>query len=81
MSLTAISVAESSAARPLPALGLGLFTTRFLANHLATALPHTIPWTWLAVSTVLGVAMAASATYYPRRIAKRLTIVETLRLE
>jgi ABC-type antimicrobial peptide transport system permease subunit len=62
-------------------LGLGMLTARVLANVLATTLSYRVPWTWLAVSTVLGVAVAAGATYYPRRIAERLTIVEALRLE
>lgn len=62
-------------------VGLGLFYARLLANRLATTLPYTIPWTWIAVSTVLGIAIAASATYYPRRTANRLTIVEVLRFE
>lgn len=62
-------------------LGLGHFTARLLASQLATTLPGTIPWTWLAVSTVLGVAIATGATYHPRRTAERATIIETLRFD
>jgi len=62
-------------------VGLGLVTVRILANQVATTIAPSIPWTWLVVSIVLGIAVAASATAYPRRIAKRLTIIEALRFE
>ncbi|MGH9290100.1 MAG: ABC transporter permease [Acidimicrobiales bacterium] len=62
-------------------LPLGFFTTRFLADRLATTLPNDIPWVLVVGSTVLGVAVAASATSYPRRVAKRLPIIESLRFE
>lgn len=63
------------------ALGLGVVNIRILGGQLAITPPYVVPWTWVAVSTFLGIAVAASATYYPRRIAKRLTIVEALRFE
>jgi putative ABC transport system permease protein len=62
-------------------VALGLFTARFLADQLATTLPYTIPWALVAALTALGVAVAVAATSYPRRLAKRLTIIESLRFE
>lgn len=62
-------------------VALGLFTTRFLAEQLATTLPYAIPWTLVAGLTVLGIAVAVAATSYPRRLAKRITIIEALRFE
>jgi putative ABC transport system permease protein len=62
-------------------LALGVFTARFLADQLATTLPYDIPWTLVAISAVLGVAVAVSATHHPRRIAKRLAIIEALRFD
>jgi putative ABC transport system permease protein len=62
-------------------IAMGLFTARVLANQLATTLPADIPWVLVAGSAVLGVAVAVGATYYPRRLARRLTIIESLRFD
>lgn len=62
-------------------LGVSVFTVRILGNQLATTLPHPIPWSVVGGCTVLGIVIAASATAYPRRTARRLTIIEALRVD
>ena len=62
-------------------LGLGVVSSSVVATRVATTVPHPVPWALLAASIVVGVAIAASATSYPRRTAKRLTIIEALRFE
>ena len=65
----------------LVGVGLGIFAIRVLAYQVAVTVHYTIPWSLVAASAVLGVVVAVSATAYPRRIARRVTIVESLRFE
>jgi hypothetical protein len=62
-------------------LVLGVLSARIVARGLATTLPSVVPWTLVVIATVLGIVVALSATDYPRRVAKRLTIIEALRFE
>jgi putative ABC transport system permease protein len=54
---------------------------RFLGNMLAITIGISVPWTFVAIAAVLGIAIALGATYFPRRTAKRMTIIESLRFE
>ena len=45
------------------------------------ALPGEIPWSALAASLVLGVAVSMLAAYYPARLAGRLSIVRAVQFE
>lgn len=62
-------------------LGLGVFGVRLLSFQVALSLDYAVPWGLAATSTVLGVVVAVTATYYPRRIAGRVPIIEALRFE
>ena len=62
-------------------ISLGAFSTRILANQLATTLDPTVPWTLVAAASLLSTAIALSATYLPRRTAKRSTIIAALRFD
>lgn len=65
------------------AVGLGLTAAVLpaLARQVAITLHYTVPWTLVATATVLGVVVAVTATYHPRRIARRVPIIEGLRFE
>ncbi|MEY2424337.1 MAG: putative transport system permease protein [Acidimicrobiaceae bacterium] len=54
---------------------------RFLGNMLAITIGISVPWTFVATAAVLGIAVALGATYFPRRTAKRMTIIESLRFD
>ena len=54
---------------------------RFLANQVAVTTDIAVPWTMLLIATVLGIAVSLGATYYPRRTAKTMTIIEALRFD
>jgi putative ABC transport system permease protein len=54
---------------------------RFLGNMLAITIGISVPWTFVVIAAVLGIAVALGATYFPRRTAKRMTIIESLRFE
>ena len=62
-------------------LSLGVVIMRFMANQVAVTLDLTVPWTMLVVATVLGIAVSLGATYFPRRTARRMTIIESLRFD
>jgi putative ABC transport system permease protein len=62
-------------------VGLGLFAVRLLGYQVALALDYRVPWSFAAVSTVLGVLVALAATAWPRHLARRRTIIESLRFE
>lgn len=54
---------------------------RFLGNMLAVTLGISVPWTFVGIAAVLGIAVALGATYFPRRTAKRMTLIEGLRFD
>jgi len=54
---------------------------RFLGNMLAITIGISVPWTFVGIAAVLGIAVALGATYFPRRTAKRMTIIESLRFD
>ena len=64
-------------------LGICLATVnnRFMGNMLAITIGISVPWTFVGIAAVLGIAVALGATYYPRRTAKRMTIIESLRFD
>ena len=64
-------------------LGLSLATVnnRVLGNVTATSLGISVPWSFVGVAAVLGVAVALAATWFPRRSARRMTIIESLRFD
>jgi putative ABC transport system permease protein len=65
------------------AIGLGLagLITHAMAAISSSHLPHPIPWGALTSSVGLGAGIAALATQYPRRRARRVSIIESLRYE
>ena len=50
-------------------------------NLLALTLGISVPWAFIAIAAVLGIAVALGATWFPRRTAKRMTIIESLRFD
>jgi putative ABC transport system permease protein len=54
---------------------------RVLGNVTAIALGISVPWVFVAIAAVLGIAVALGATYFPRRTAKQMAIIESLRLD
>lgn len=60
---------------------LASVNNRFLGNMLAITLGISVPWTFVGIAAVLGIAVAIGATYFPRRTAKRMTIIEALRFD
>ena len=54
---------------------------RFLGNMLAITIGISVPWAFVGIAAVLGIAVALGATYFPRRNAKRTTIIESLRFD
>ena len=59
----------------------GVFGVRLLEYQVALTFDYSVPWGLVAISTVLGIIVAVSATHYPRRVAKRIPIIEALRFE
>jgi len=62
-------------------IGLAHVNNRFLGNVVALTLGVSVPWAFVGVCAVLGVAIALGATYLPRRTARRATIIESLRFD
>ena len=54
---------------------------RFLGNMLARTIGISVPWTFVAIVGALGIAAALGATYFPRRSAKQMTIIDSLRFD
>ena len=65
------------------AVGIWLATVnnRFMGNMLAIKIGISVPWTFVAIVTALGIAVALAATYFPRRSASRTTIIDSLRFD
>ena len=61
--------------------GSGAFSARMLAYQVALEIDYAVPWRLVALATVLGIVVAVTATHYPRRVAKRVPIIEALRFE
>ncbi|MFN2588017.1 MAG: FtsX-like permease family protein [Actinomycetota bacterium] len=61
--------------------GLGLLMLTTMNFLYAFDIPYRPPWELFAVALVAGTAIAAASAIYPRRIATRLQIVESLRYE
>jgi putative ABC transport system permease protein len=70
-----------SAAGALMGLGLGSVLTQAMATLSNTHLPHPIPWTALVANIALGVGVSTLASQYPRRNARRQSIIDSLRYE
>jgi putative ABC transport system permease protein len=66
-------------------VGVGIWMAtvnqRFMGNMLAITLGISVPWAFAGVVAVLGIAVALGATYFPRRSARRVTIIESLRFD
>ena len=62
-------------------LALGVLLVRVFAAGAASPLPITLPWTLVAVCATAGVSISIAATLYPRRLARRAPIIESLRYE
>lgn len=62
-------------------LGLGAVMIHAMSAISSSRLPHPIPWGAMGSSLLLGAGIAALATQYPRRTARRLTIIASLRYE
>jgi putative ABC transport system permease protein len=60
---------------------LAMVNNRVLGNVTAITLGISVPWAFVGIAAVLGIAVALSATYFPRRTAKRMTIIEALRFD
>ncbi|MEN3273576.1 MAG: putative transport system permease protein, partial [Actinomycetota bacterium] len=60
---------------------MATINNRFMGNMLAITLGISVPWTFIGIAGVAGIAVALGATYFPRRTAKRTTIIEALRFE
>jgi putative ABC transport system permease protein len=60
---------------------LATVNNRFLGNVTAITLGISVPWRFVGIAAVLGIAVALGATYFPRRTAKRMTIIESLRFD
>jgi putative ABC transport system permease protein len=60
---------------------LATVNNRVLGNVTAITLGISVPWTIVGIAAVLGIAVALGATYFPRRTAKRMTIIESLRFD
>ena len=65
------------------ALGIWMATVnqRFMGNLLAIDLGISVPWAFVGIAAVLGIAVALGATWIPRRTAKHMTIIESLRFD
>lgn len=62
-------------------IALAKVNNRFLGNMAAITLGISVPWTFIAIAAVLGIAVAPGTTYFRRRTAKRMTIIEALRFD
>ena len=60
---------------------LATVNNRFLGNMVAITLGISVPWGFVGIAAVLGIAVALGATYFPRQTAKRMTIIESLRFD
>ena len=60
---------------------LAAVNNRFLGNLTAITLGIAVPWTFVGIAAVLGIAVALGATWFPRRTARRMPIIESLRLD
>ena len=62
-------------------IGLASANNRFLGNLTAIDLGISVPWTFVAIAAVLGIAVALGATWLPRRAARQMTMIEALRFD
>ena len=60
---------------------LAWVNNRFLGNVTAISLGISVPWTFVGIAAVLGIAVALGATWLPRRTAQRTPIIEALRFD
>ena len=60
---------------------LATVNNRFLGNMLAITIGISVPWIFVGIAAVLGIAVGVGATYFPRRAAKRMTIIDSLRFD
>jgi putative ABC transport system permease protein len=60
---------------------LAKVNNRVLGNLTAITLGISVPWVFVASAAVLGIAVSLGATYFPRRSARRMTIIESLRFD
>jgi putative ABC transport system permease protein len=62
-------------------IGLAKVNNRFLGNVVAVPLGISVPWPFVGAAALLGIAVSIGATYFPRRAARRMTIIEALRFD
>lgn len=62
-------------------VALAYVNNRLLGNLTAITLDISVPWTLVAIAAVLGIVVALGATYFPRRTARRITIIDSLRFD
>jgi putative ABC transport system permease protein len=60
---------------------LGGFLMGTMSDAVTVTFGITVPWTTVAAASVLGIGVALGATWFPRRTARRATIVESLRFD
>lgn len=60
---------------------LAAVNNRVLGNVTAISLGISVPWVFVGIAAVLGITVALGATYFPRRAARRMTIIEALRFD
>ena len=69
----------------LGAVIVGIFMAKVnnevLGNLVALSLGVSVPWAFVGITAVLGITVALGATYFPRRTAKQMTIIEALRFD
>ena len=62
-------------------IGLAAVNNRVLGNVTAITLGISVPWVFVGLTALLGIAVALGATSFPRRAARRMTIIESLRFD
>jgi putative ABC transport system permease protein len=62
-------------------IGLAKVNNRFLGNVVAVTLGISVPWAFVGVTAAVGIAVALGATWLPRRTARRMTIIDSLRFD
>jgi ABC-type antimicrobial peptide transport system permease subunit len=61
--------------------GIALFMLRGMEAGFSWKIPYQVPWGLAAIILAVGIAIAAAAASYPRRLAVRIPIIEALRYE
>lgn len=62
-------------------ISLAKVNNQVLGNVTAIALGISVPWGFVGLAAVLGIAVALGATWFPRRAARQTSIIESLRFD